>query len=221
MPSSLVSSSGLSIPDEPWNPCRTPTGHLYRLGQDAAVDISPRLLTTGAPGIGKTTVADGVLARLRAEGVPVVGFVTRELREGGQRVGFVVEVDGPQAMLAHVARTKGPQVGRYRVDVAAFERVALPALEQARTGRAVVVVDELAQMELASTKFVAALGDLFELRVPLLATVHQRSHPVTDRIKQRTDVEVIEVTEANREALSAHLSARLSAAWRASQRERS
>lgn len=184
--------------------------------------VAPRLLLTGQPGVGKTTVVDGVLAYLKAAVVPVVGFLTRELREGGQRVGFVVEaLGGVQAVLAHRDYVSGPQVGRYRVDVEAFERVALPVLERARGGRAVVVLDELAQMELASTAFTEALDELFELPVPVLATVHQRSHPVTDRLKQRVDVEVTWVTAANREALPAQLSARLVDAWRASQHERS
>jgi len=186
------------------------------------VTSPPRLLLTGTPGVGKTTVVDGVLARLRAADVPVVGFLTRELREGGRRVGFAAEaLDGPRAVLAHVQRTTGPQVGRYGVDVEAFERVALPALEQAREGHAVVVVDELAQMELASAAFVTALDWVFALPVPMVATVHQAQHPVTDRLEQRADIEVIEVTEVNREALPARLSARLVAAWQASQHERS
>ena len=81
------------------------------------------------------------------------------------------------------------------------------------------MIDELAQMELASAAFVAALDDVFELPVPVLATIHQARHPVTDRFKQHADVELIKVTEANREALPARLSARLVAAWRAQQRE--
>jgi nucleoside-triphosphatase len=61
--------------------------------------------------------------------VPVGGFTTRELREHGKRVRFMVEaIDGPSALIARVGWTSGPRVGRYRVDVAAFEAVALPAL---------------------------------------------------------------------------------------------
>ena len=84
-------------------------------------------------------MVDGVLACLKAERVPVVGFLTRELRDGDRRVGFAVEaLGGPTAVLAHIERSTGPQVGRYRVDVAAFERVVLPALDRAQQ-RLVVV----------------------------------------------------------------------------------
>jgi nucleoside-triphosphatase len=182
------------------------------------VTIPPRLLLTGVPGIGKTTVVVGVLTRLRAADVPAVGFLTRELRECDHRVGFeVAALDGPSAVLAHVGWSDGPRVGRYRVDVEAFERVALPALEQARDAGAVIVVDELGRMELASAAFVAALDELFALTSPVLATVHQAQHPVTDRLEQRADVELIEVNAANREALPSRLSARLMFAWQACQ----
>lgn len=73
--------------------------------------LCPRLLLTGVPAVGKTTVVQGVLARMRSAAVSVVGFVTRELLEGGGRVGFVIEsLDGPRAVLAHVDYLTGPQV---------------------------------------------------------------------------------------------------------------
>jgi nucleoside-triphosphatase len=65
----------------------------------------------------------------------------------GAREGLVVEaVSGAQAVLAHVDVPGPPRAGRYGVDLAAFERVALPALRLPRTG-GVVVVDELGKME--------------------------------------------------------------------------
>jgi hypothetical protein len=49
-----------------------------------------RLLLEGRPGIGKTTVARRLVALLRDTGIPPDGFVTDELRRGGQREGFAV-----------------------------------------------------------------------------------------------------------------------------------
>lgn len=62
-----------------------------------------RILLEGRPGIGKTTVALRLVAELRARGVDVAGFTTRELRERGRRVGFEIEdLAGERAVLAHV-----------------------------------------------------------------------------------------------------------------------
>ena len=88
-----------------------------------------RLLLEGRPGIGKTTVARRLLTLLQEAGLPVGGFTTAELRTSGRREGFLVEAaSGTQARLAHVGLPGPPRVGRYGVDLAAFERVALPAL---------------------------------------------------------------------------------------------
>jgi len=111
---------------------------------------TPRLLLEGRPGVGKTTVARRLVTLLRRSGVPAAGFTTVELRTAGRREGFLVEAaSGAKEVLAHVDLPGPPRVGRYGVDLAAFERVALPALRVPRTG-GVVVVDELGKMELAS-----------------------------------------------------------------------
>jgi nucleoside-triphosphatase len=169
----------------------------------------PRLLLEGRPGIGKSTLARRLLALLRQAGVPVAGFTTAELRTGGRREGFAVEaVSGAREILAHVDLPGPPRVGRYGVDLAAFERVALPALRAPRTG-GVVVVDELGKMELASAAFCEAIAELLGRDVAVVATVHLGHHRFTDALKRRPDVQVIRVTEGIRDALPRQLLDRL------------
>lgn len=128
--------------------------------------------------------------------VLVRGFLTHEVRERGRRVGFVVrDVAGPEAMLAHQDFQTGLQVGRFGVDVVAFEQVALPALRGAQEGGGVVVIDELGRMELASGAFVETVHAVLAASVPVVATVHVHAHPVTDALQQRTDVQRIIVTD--------------------------
>jgi nucleoside-triphosphatase THEP1 len=66
-------------------------------------------------------------------GVTVGGFVTHEvLGDDGRRVGFTVrDLAGPRAWLAHQDFDTGIRVGRFGVDIAAFEHVGLVALEKA------------------------------------------------------------------------------------------
>lgn len=180
-----------------------------RAGGSAGPHRPPRILLRGRPGVGKTTVVARLAERLLAGGVPVAGFLTREVRAGAARRGFLVEsFDGRKGVLADV-RIPGPvRVGKYGVDVAAFDRVALPALEGAPPG-AVVLVDELGKMELASPRFRAAVEELLERPVPVVATVHVHRHPFTDALAARPDVELVEVTPANRDRLPEDLAARL------------
>ena len=144
---------------------------------------TPRLLLEGHPGIGKTTVTRRLLKLLQKAGVPVAGFTTGELRIGGRREGFVVEaVSGAREVLAHVDLPGPPRVGRYGVDLAALERVALPALREPGAS-GVVVVDELGRMELASAAFRAAVVELLGRDVAVVATVQRARHRFTDALR--------------------------------------
>jgi nucleoside-triphosphatase len=166
---------------------------------------TPRLLLEGRPGIGKTSLARRLLHLLQEAGLPVGGFTTAELRAGGRREGFLVEaVSGAQEVLAHVDLPGPPRVGRYGVDLAAFERVALPALGDPGPG-GVVVIDELGKMELASAAFRAAVLELLGRDVAVVATVQLARHRFTDALKRRPDIRVVRVTEATRDALPEQL----------------
>jgi nucleoside-triphosphatase len=173
-----------------------------------------RLLLEGRPGIGKTTVARRLLALLRDAGTPIGGFVTDEIRRGGHREGFAVHtVAGQRGVLAHVELPGPPRVGRYGVDLPAFERVALPVMAAPQpVGVVVVVVDELGRMELASAAFRDAMSDLLDREVAVVATVHVHRHPFTDALKRRPDLRVVRVTERSRDALPERLAAELVAA---------
>jgi nucleoside-triphosphatase len=142
----------------------------------------------------------------------VSGFITEEIRESGRRLGFSLErFGGERGVLAHVDLPGPPRVGRYGVDLAALERLAIPALEQAAEHE-VAIIDELGKMELASGAFREALAGLLDRPVPVVVTVQSASHPFTDSLKRRGDVETLRVTTANRDELPDLLAARLRSA---------
>jgi len=163
------------------------------------------ILLTGRPGCGKTTVVRRVVERLR--GGPVCGFWTEEVHEGGRRVGFAIEtVSGERGVLAHEARAKGPRVSRYRVDVEGFDGVGVAEIERAlAAGQGVLVVDEIGKMELFSQAFARAVGEAFESRLRVVATIMQRPEPFADGIKARPDVSLTVVTPGNRDALAGEI----------------
>jgi nucleoside-triphosphatase len=171
--------------------------------------MAVRVLVEGRPGSGKTTVVARVAELLAERGMEVRGFVTHEVRERGRRVGFEVEtVDGKRATLAHVHLAGPPRVGKYGVDLEAFERIALPALGDPPRG-GVVVIDELGKMELASKPFREAVAALLDSDVSLVAAVHVFRDQFTDRLKRRDDVERVSVTRANRDELPKQLAGKL------------
>jgi nucleoside-triphosphatase len=161
-----------------------------------------KVLLQGPPKIGKTTIVERLVKLLSDTTTKASGFVTTELREHGRRVGFVVrDLAGPHAVIAHQDFATEVRVGRFGVDLMAFEHVALPALVRAMDGDAVVVIDEVARMELASTGFIDLLDTIMNSSLLVVGTVHVHSHPVTDVLLRRADVEVIQVDKENRDEL--------------------
>jgi nucleoside-triphosphatase len=175
-----------------------------------------RILLTGLPGCGKTTV---VLRTLRLLSQPAAGFYTEEVRGrgGGGRLGFdVVALDGRRGPLARVGRP-GPRVGKYAVDLESFEDVGVRALGAGlREPHQLLVLDELGKMEFLSTAFVTLLERAFQSPNPLLGTILHRPHPLADRFRHAPGVELIPVARQNRDALPAELARKFSTIYHAS-----
>jgi len=166
------------------------------------------ILVTGRPGVGKTTVVLRTVEILRERGVRAGGFVSREEREGGRRVGFVM-VDlatGETAYLAKVGEGR-PRIGRYVVLVGELERLGVRAIESALTQSSVIVIDEIGPMELLSNAFKQAVLRALDSPKPVLATIHYRASqdPFGRFVLSRRDCQLVTVTESNRNQLPSHL----------------
>lgn len=86
------------------------------------------ILLTGRPGIGKTTLIKKLIDSVfLSKG----GFYTEEIREGKERIGFLlVTIDGEKTILASV-KTKSPyHVSKYSVDVDEFEKIGVEAVKK-------------------------------------------------------------------------------------------
>ena len=72
-----------------------------------------RIFITGMPGVGKTTLALKVAERLKDLGYKVGGFITKEIRKDGRRVGFkIITLDtNEEAILAYVGEGEAKPLG--------------------------------------------------------------------------------------------------------------
>jgi len=168
----------------------------------------PRVLLTGLPRCGKTTVVQKVVARFPGA---VAGFYTREVRQAGERVGFeIVTLDGQVALLSHVDFPGPLRVGKYGVSLENLHKVALPTLEPA-PGLDLIVVDEVGKMECLSPRFIAALERLWAAPVLLLITVSEKGGGYMRQLKEKPDKILLTVTPENREELPDRILALLAA----------
>ena len=173
------------------------------------------LLVTGAPGVGKSTALETAASRLREKGYTVGGLVSPEMRDAEERVGFrIVDLaTGENAVMAHVDHEEGPRVGKYTVDVDAVDRITIQALDQAREEADVVLVDEIAPMEVESEWFVNGVRACLDVAQPLVGTIHQASsRGFLGEVKAREDVTVLEVTRQTREAIPSQVVQRVTEA---------
>jgi nucleoside-triphosphatase len=168
--------------------------------------MTKRILLTGRPGCGKTTLIKRVVNNLA---LPAGGFYTEEIRERSQRVGFkLVTLDGDEAVFAHVNFKTSERLGKYGLDLSALETVGVEAIRAALHARQLVVIDEIGPMEIRSATFRDAVNEAFDSSVSIVATIVARSLPFTDAIKKRPNVSVVEVRLENRQRLLGEISER-------------
>ncbi|XP_010620254.2 cancer-related nucleoside-triphosphatase isoform X3 [Fukomys damarensis] len=177
--------------------------------------MARHVFLTGPPGVGKTTLIRKASELLQSSGVPVDGFYTEEVRQGGRRTGFdVVTLSGARGPLSRVGSEPQPgkrdyRVGQYVVDLTSFEQLALPVLKNAGSsggpGQRVCVIDEIGKMELFSQPFILAVRQtLSSPGTVVLGTIPvPKGKPLAlvEEIRSRPDVKVFSVTKENRNHL--------------------
>ena len=162
-------------------------------------EVPQNILLTGKPGCGKTTLIEKVIKRLSC---PVCGFLTREIRQGRSRFGFKIEdLNGRKDLLATKSFRSKFRVGSYRVNVEAVDRIAVSAIEEGLGKKTVIVIDEIASMELLSQRFRNAVLAALDAPYPVVASIQMKSSPFLDKLRLRGDILLFYISSGNREAL--------------------
>lgn len=157
------------------------------------------ILLTGVPGIGKSTIVKTVIASFAG---PMKGTYAEEENIEGERVGFILHtLEGQSAYLAHQNMVSPYRVAKYGVNIDAIESLIIPAISP--LNESVIVIDEIGFMQSYAPHFLDAVTTALDHAPCVLGTI-----PIGDtdrilKIKQRPDVQLIEVTHENRNALPA------------------
>ncbi len=143
-----------------------------------------RIAITGRPGVGKTTLIEHVLERipLRAG-----GMMTKEIRKCGHRIGFSIIDIGTkeEGVLAHLHQRQGRRIGRYTVNLHDLEQIGIAAIRSAIREKELVVIDEIAPMEVSSPAFLPVVEEALASGKPLIISTHAHlDHPLVHRIRR-------------------------------------
>ena len=167
-----------------------------------------KVLLTGPPRVGKTTVVKRLVGLIRDQ-VALGGFLTEEIREHGQRVGFkIVTLDGEEAILAHRSFRSKYRVGPYGVNIEDLDRVGVESLRRAMKNSRVVILDEIGKMECFSKVFVSTVFGLLASNLDMVATFPKRYNPL-DNPEPLKKAEILVVTRENRDELPRQLASRI------------
>ncbi len=162
-----------------------------------------KIFVTGPPGIGKTTCVYKVFEMLRLYGYRVGGFITREVREGGKRIGFrIIELDeGLEDWLANIHETSRYRIGKYYVFVDKLDSI-INSIENKITSYDALIFDEIGPMELLSSKFNTFIQRTLNIPVPTVYTVHHKiSNELNKRFNTRYENVLYILTTDNREGM--------------------
>ncbi|MBN2541408.1 AAA family ATPase [bacterium] len=139
-----------------------------------------KILLTGLPGSGKTTVIKKIAERL---GDGAVGFYTGEIRVKGRRVGFKIRtLSGREGVLAHIDIKAQYKVSKYGVNIEDLESIGVKELRRGLKEKKVIIIDEIGKMELYSKSFREILNNILNSELDIVATVIYEPNPFADKV---------------------------------------
>ena len=158
------------------------------------------ILITGKPRTGKTTLIKRLMENLRY--IDAGGFYTEEIIQNKNRMGFkIVTLDGKEGILAKKGMPSPFRLGKYGIDTHDLEEIGVKAIEQAIEEKDLVVIDEIAKMELFSFRFREVVIKALDCPKPVLGVIQMSNHPFLNQTRSRKDVKIHELMIHNRESL--------------------
>ncbi|MFD0698432.1 nucleoside-triphosphatase [Paenibacillus sp. GCM10027628] len=159
-------------------------------------------LLTGKPRVGKSTAIKRIIQQIGPEYFG--GFYTEEIRNCTDRIGFnCITLNGETVCIANVDSESSVRVGRYGVDIDAFENNALKAVNLSLNTKQITVIDEIGFMQMLSAPFETVIHEVVSSsKHIILGTICVDSHPSIDKIKELSGIRLYHLSEDNREMIT-------------------
>jgi nucleoside-triphosphatase len=170
-----------------------------------------KLLLTGPPGIGKSTILHNAICQLNLLGRISGGVFAREVLRDGKRHSFVSVL--PHGVEKEFMRksppglrdgTSEPRIGSYMVDVAAIDNFVVPEIQRCTLDKSInlVYVDEIGRAQALSDAFLDTTKSLIESEKDVIGTIVEAETEWSLEYKNSERIFVISVTLENRDYLT-------------------
>ncbi|MFX0039942.1 MAG: NTPase [Promethearchaeota archaeon] len=168
--------------------------------------MDEKILINGPPRCGKSTLISRLIKYYSVEkSYKVYGFLTPEVREKGNRIGFdIVDIaSGKRSQLARVGDFKMKyRVGKYNVFVEKFENYLKNALDLEKKSIDLIIIDEIGKMELFSSKFQDFIKKIFSSHTSILATIGLKlNHPLKNYLLNLSSIQVLNLDRQNYQSI--------------------
>ena len=146
------------------------------------------IFITGSPGSGKTTLFNEIVNDIKKfkPNLIIYGFITKEIREKGDRVGFSIEnFKKEKGILAHIDFKNVPTVGKYGVNLKDFENIGIRTLIESLSNNKIdlVAIDEIGRMEMYHPDFLKIVNKIINSSKALIATISYKISMPTKSFK--------------------------------------
>lgn len=164
-----------------------------------------KILITGPPRCGKSTLISKLIAHYEKLGKETRGFLTPETKQDGKRIGFdVLDIEtNNKGILARTGNLKSQyNLGRYYVFLKFLESVISNLEVNKISLETIVIIDEIGKMELFSNQFKNWILRMFQSDLTIIATIGQKlHHPIKTQIQEIPNIILFEVSRESQDKM--------------------
>ena len=132
----------------------------------------------------------------------VGGFYTEEMIQQNRRAGFkIITLDGKEGILAKKGMDSSYRLGNYGIDIRDLESIGISAIRVALKAKDVVVIDEIAKMELFSHAFQEIVIEALDSPKTVLSVIQMSPLPFLKTIRSRYDVSIYYLKPDNQQVI--------------------
>jgi nucleoside-triphosphatase len=158
------------------------------------------VLLSGEPRVGKTTTLKKIIQMIGESNC--IGFYTEEVRNEFDRIGFdCVSLDGKRQRIADVNLQSDIRMGRYGIDIVAFEDFVLQSISNSSSTSKIIIIDEIGPIQFLSTKFKQQINNILTGPNCVIGTIFYNKHPDIDEIKKIPGIKIYSMTSENRNTI--------------------